>query len=796
MSADAGRWRQVEELFHAALDRSDADRHTYIAARTAHDASLAAEVAALVTAHTKTHRLLDSPAVTDLPHGMRLGPYALERVLGSGGMATVYLARRADRQFDKQVAVKLVNRGLTAEITGDRFQTERQILARLEHPHIARLLDAGVSEYGQPYVVMEWVDGVALDEWVAQECPPIERRLDMWLDIAAAVSYAHRNLVIHRDLKPSNVLVARDGVAKLVDFGIAKLISDSDPAGDATRTTHFTPLYASPEQILGQPVTTATDVHGLGLLLYQLVTDAHPFRRAGQSAHEQAQAALTVEPAIPAGTPADLAAILRMSLRKEPERRYATAAEFAEDLRRYRQRLPVIAQPETVGYRARTFIKRHRVAVAAAAIVLTSLVSLTSFAFWQAHLARQQRARAEETAEYVTGFLGLGQSEWTLRDRGAGLRVAELADLMSERLDRTTPQPETEAEIRYVLGAAYFQMGQAAKGERHLARALELFAGLVPPDNPRRLGADVLASAYDNAMGRFADAERKALDVEARWTNPPPSALAGIGENLSIAQFRLGKTDAAERTLRRAITSIEQALGTNDRHIGLLTGNLALVNLERGEYRQAAQQLERSVAISRAGTTGTSVSLGWALVNLAVTYRFLGETDRVFHVATEAHERMREALGDGHFSLVHSMTLLAYVKALRGESDAEMLARQAVDVQAQLPADNYERAVGLTFLGFVLMHEGKLPEAERALEEALRLRRKHFKAPNWRIAETAGWLGEVRALRGDRRGAVPLLQESLQTFTALYGVDNPRTRDAQQRLNRSVLPPAEVKTSG
>jgi serine/threonine-protein kinase len=703
-------------------------------------------------------------------------------------MATVYLARRADRQFDKQVAVKLVNRGLTAELIGDRFQTERQILARLEHSHIARLLDAGVSEFGQPYVVMEWIDGVTLDAWISGERPPLERRLDLWLDIASAVSYAHRNLVIHRDLKPSNVLVGRDGVAKLVDFGIAKLVSEGDGESEATRTAHFTPLYASPEQIRGLPVTTATDVYGLGLLLYELVTDAHPFRRTGQSAHEQAQAALADDPAIPPDTPADLGAILQMALRKEPERRYATAAEFAEDVRRYRQGLPVIAQPETLAYRSRTFIARHRLAVSAAAVAMLSLVVLTAVALWQAHVATQQRARAEETTEFITGFLGATPtgSDWALRDRGAGLRVVELADLIAERLDRTTPQPETEAAIRYVLGLVYFQTGQAIKGERHLTRARELFAVHASPEDPRRLGADVLAASYHITMGRFAEAERQAIDVRARWASPPPSAVAGMSENLGLAQYRLGKTDDAERTLRSAIESVERVLGANDRNVGLLSADLALVYLERGQFQQAAERLERAAAISRASASGTSVALGWSLVNLAIAYRFLGQTDEVFRIATEAHDRMREALGEGHYSLVHSLTLLGYVRAIRGEPDAEAIARKAVAVQAQLPADHYERAVGLTFLGFVLMHEHKLPEAERALDEALRLRRRHFTAPNWRIAETAGWLGEVCALRGDSARARTLLQESLDTFTTLYGSDNPRTQDARQRWERAV----------
>jgi serine/threonine protein kinase len=786
MAAEAERWHRVEELFHGALEIAASERREYVRSRVDNDASLAEEVLALVDAHTRTHSLLDSPAVSDLPAGMRLGPYALERVLGSGGMATVYLARRADRQFEKRVAVKLVNRGLTAELMGDRFQTEREILARLDHPNIARLIDAGVSEFGQPYVVVEWVDGVTLDVWTARERPPLERRLELWLEIANAVGYAHRNLIIHRDLKPSNVLVGTDGIVKLVDFGIAKLVSESDGQNDATRTAHFTPRYASPEQIRGEPVTTAADVYGLGMLLFELVTGAYPYRPAAESAHALAQAALSDEPVIPPGTPADLGAILTMALRKEPEGRYATAAEFAADVQRYRQGLPVIAQPVTLAYRSRKFIARHSVAVSAAAMALISLVSLTALALWQAHVATQQRARAEETTEFITGFLGVSPtgSDWALRDRGAGLRVVEMADLMSDRIDKTTPQPETEAAIRYVLGSVYFHTGQASKGERHLARARQLFASLASPDDPRRLGADVLSTAYDNAMGRFADAERTGVAVKSRWTSPPPSALAGIHENVGLAQFRLGKTAEAERTFRSGIDSIEHVSGARDRNAGLLRSDLALVYLERGQFEQAAEQLDRAIAISRPTATKSSVALGWSLVNLAIAYRFLGETDRTFDVATEAYDRMRESLGDENYSLVHSLTLLAYVKAIRGEPDAEAMARKAVALQAQLPTDHYERAVGLSFLGFVLMREGKLQEAEHALDEALRLRRQHFAAPNWRIAETAGWLGEVCAMRSDRARATALLQESLETFTTLYGPDNPRTRDAQQRWDR------------
>lgn len=350
------RWQVIEELFHEALDQPAQERTAFLRRRTS-DPGIEADVAQLLAAHGAEHRLLDAPAPSRLPEGTHLGTYELERVLGAGGMGTVYLARRADRQFEKKVAIKLVNQGMAGALTSSRFDRERQILARLEHEGIARLLDAGVSRHGQPYLVMEWVDGIGLDAWVESARPSLDQCLNLWLSVAEAVSYAHRNLVVHRDLKPANILVTAAGEPKLVDFGISKLLDDQT---GATRTQQFTPRYASPEQIRAEPATTATDIYSLGLILYELAARIHPF-------HNEADliaAALHKQPAVPAGLPRDLCEILAMALRKEPERRYATVDQFAADVRRYQQHLPVMARPETVGYRAGRFISRHRVAVA------------------------------------------------------------------------------------------------------------------------------------------------------------------------------------------------------------------------------------------------------------------------------------------------------------------------------------------------------------------------------------------------------------------------------------------------
>lgn len=781
------RWVRIEGLFHEALAQPPAARAAFVAAAAADDEVVRAEVAALLDGHATPHPLLDAPRVQAMPAGMRLGPYALDRILGAGGMATVYLAHRADRQFEKHVAIKLVNQGLAAELSGDRFELERRILARLDHPNVARLLDAGLSEFGQPYLVMEWVDGVPLDAWLRAASPSLDRRLALWLDVAAAVAYAHRHLVVHRDLKPSNVLVTAEGTPKLVDFGIARLLGSDD--GTTTRTQRFTPLYASPEQVRGEAVNTSADVFGLGLLLYELCTGAPAFAGAGASAHAQAMAVLHDEVRVPLGVPADLAAIIGVALRKAPERRYATADQMAEDVRRYLDGQPVTAHPESWWYVARKFTGRHRAGVTLAALAVASLVTATGVAIRQARIADDQRARAEQVTSFVTGFLGATPSgpDWALQHKGVSLRVVELADDIGARIaGELASQPEAEATLRSVLAMTYYQMGEIAKSESHATRAIALYDQLYARDDPRRLSVELVQAAVENALGRFAQAEARTREVTARWPAAPPTFSSVATSQLGIAQLRLGKVDDADATFRTGIQAVERALGAKHPSVGLMASNYALVFLERGEFADAARWLERSAAISRASFKDASMPLAWALVNLSNTYRFLGQIDRSLAAATESLAQFEAALGPTHFSTIHALASIAYAKAVKGEADAEAFIRRGIANQASLPADNYERAVGLNFLGAVLLHQRRLPEARAALTQALEVRRRTFQAPNWRIAETAGWLGEVLALEGRHADALPLLDESLDTFTTLYGPDNPRTTDARARRARCL----------
>lgn len=730
------RWREMESLFDRAAALPEGDRQRFLDENTAGDPSLGAEVRHLIAAHERPHPLLDAPPSSELPQGVRLGPYEVDAVLGSGGMGTVYLAHRADRQFHKQVAIKVVT-GLHAAIEDRHFRTERQILAALEHPNITRLLDSGVNEFGQPFLVMEHVDGKPLDSWRQEQDASLDLCLDVWLQVAAAVGYAHRSLVIHRDLKPSNILVNQAGEAKLLDFGIARLRMDTS-AETATRS--FTPLYASPEQIRGDVVTTATDIYSLGLILYELLAGVHPYRGDGRSTHQVAEAILREDARMPPGVPADLAAIVEMALRKDPQRRYLTVDQFAEDVRRFRRGLPVMAQPETVLYRVRKFVGRHRVAVGLASAAALAMIASTTLALVQAARADRQLARAEKVSGYLAQIMGVTPTGVStgLRGKGISLRVVELVDEVTARVDRELGnQPEVEATLRLAVGSAYNQLGLWDKAHRHSLRALALFDRLYARDDPRRLNALILDATVNTYLGNWQDAERQSLEADRLWKNPPPYTLAAIVSNLGIAQFRLGKLDLAEQTLLRCMASMEASVGPNDPWLGLVASDLSNVYQERGQYEVAMRYLEPAVAGARASKAYES--LGLALLNLSVVQRHLGLPEATLRSAQEAHTAYVESLGESHPLTAQTLLMMAWAKSMVGEKDAEAYARKGVAIQsAQLPPGHQERALGLSFLGFVLMRGNKLEEARQSLAEALELRRKGLKGPNWRIADAAG----------------------------------------------------------
>ncbi len=438
------QWQQIEKIFYSAMELPPGERDDFVGQACAGDEELRQEVRALLAANRDAASFLDSPVAMP-PHsgtlsptlvmpqaisnstsaaesGIRVGHYRMLREIGRGGMGAVWLAEHADGQFRQQVAIKLLHAGAENEEISRRFRHERQILASLDHPNIARLLDGGTTEDGRPYFVMEHIEGLPIDEYCRQHQLSVDDRLRLFRQVCAAVHYAHQNLVIHRDLKPSNIVVTADGAPKLLDFGIAKLLQpDLAQSYDTlSGVTPMTPAYASPEQVRGEKLTTASDVYSLGVVLYELLTGRSPYRLKANTFGELMRAMVEQEPerpstAItrkddePSAAPVtieppdklrrrlagDIDSIALMALHKEPGTRYSSVEQFCEDIRRYLEGLSTIARKGTFGYRAAKYLRRNRIPVAAAALVLLTLIS-GIFATWrQVVIARAAQVRAE-----------------------------------------------------------------------------------------------------------------------------------------------------------------------------------------------------------------------------------------------------------------------------------------------------------------------------------------------------------------------------------------------------------------
>ena len=555
------RWQQLEDLFHAMIELPPERRAAALAAACGGDAELRAEVERLLHADRQASAFVGDAAAgiqhiasTVLPESGHIGPYRIVRELGRGGMGTVFLGERDDAQFTMRAAIKLIKRGMDSEAVLERFRHERQILAGLEHPNIARLLDGGTSSDGLPYFVMEYVDGLPVDEYCRTHRLSIDERLDVFLQICAAVTYAHQHLVVHRDIKPSNILVTSDRVPKLLDFGIARLVEASDDAPavvTAFAAQAMTPQYASPEQLRGERATTVSDVYALGVLLFELLAGERPYDVTGKTTGEVREIVANTEAAKPSVVAArrgdraaarlrgDLDAIALTAMRRDPAERYGSVALLSEDVRRHMTARPVIARGDSFTYRATRFVRRRKLGVAAGAAILLSLVGGVIATSWQARVARAERARAErrfaDVRRLSTSFL------FDFHDAIATLPGSTPARLLVvskalEYLDSLASEAGDDRELQKELAAAYDRVGDVQ-------------------GNP---GAANLGD-IDGAIKSYRKAEaiRRTLAVGA-----PDSLPARL--DMATSTMRIGYADFARGAVKDAVVRFQEALAIRE----------------------------------------------------------------------------------------------------------------------------------------------------------------------------------------------------------------------------------------
>ena len=680
------RWRRMAQVLDVALSREPAEWGAVLDERCSGDPELRREVEALLRRVDRAGTFLEHlpPAVAaaivaevdarNAPplEGRRIGPYRLVREIGRGGMSRVFLAERADGQFVQQVAIKLLRPGLDSEIDQGRFRAERQILASLDHPNIARLLDGGLTDDEQPYLVMEYVDGEPIDAYCDRRGLPIAGRIRLFLEVARATEHAHRSLVIHRDLKPSNILVTADGTVKLLDFGLAKLLEPgaAPVAAPTTRTGHrwMTPEYAAPEQILGTQISTLTDVYQLGAVLYELLAGRRAFGEREVSLHQLEEMVLRSEPpppsaAWPPGDPrqkalrGDLDAIVLKTLRKEPERRYPSAAAIADDLQRFRQGRPVLARPDSAGYRIRKFVGRNRTAVVAGTLALVALLASTGFAVYQRREAERQRdeARAQRDRalyEQRHALASKGFMEALLQSvapAGRPYTTLELLGRARELLERDfAGDPAFVSRMMLDLATTYEGFDYQNEEFALLRRASELAERSKDPETIAYAGCRTARVAA--GRGEPGEGERLYAGArEALATVPSPSARTRMQCLLAEARLLVGRgeRDSALAVARGAVAVAEAAGDTSSGDFADVIEGVSLQLHGLNRLHDALVMNARTIAtLDRIGR-GSTFRMLLAHYDQALNLRDLGELTSADSSLTEA-VRLAQRIGPEH----------------------------------------------------------------------------------------------------------------------------------------------------
>ena len=716
------RWQELSPYLDHALALNEDEREAWLESLHTEKPEIWEWLQRLLKSHREAaeeHFLEQSPPIPTEPSaaGQSVGAYTLISLLGEGGMGSVWLAERNDGRFERQVAIKFLRFSLAAGGGVERFKREGRILGQLSHPHIAELIDAGVTEKGEPYLVLEYVEGKPIDEYCDNRRLDVDARIRLFLDAADAVSHAHTSLIVHRDLKPSNVLVRNDGEVKLLDFGIAKLLGDDTGPAEATMLTleagaALTPQFAAPEQITGAPVTTATDVYALGVLLYLLLTGQHPAGGSTHSAADLVRAIVDTEPIrasvfVSAGpdsaevaegrgtTPdrlsrqlrGDLETIIGKTLKKNPAERYSSVAALADDLQRYLKHEPISARPDSLTYRANRFIRRNRLAVALTSVALVAVMAGGAGTLLQARTARRQRDaairerdRANRVTEFMTGMFKASDPTETNRQ---DVPVREVLDKASDEISTTlSKDPEVQSEMMSAIGNVYLNLGIYPQARKALEQAIKLGRATNGAADPGALRAMDNLGFVLLEQGQATEAEnweRQALEIQRRVLGPNSPDTLDTMTNLAISL-------ADQRRLPEAISLGREAMNGKQRVLGL-------------EDRRTLSSMDNlAAALGMNGQLAESETLEAQTIGLEI---------KVF--------------GQGDARLLNSMNNQGDTLFYEGRfAEARAMWEQTRNTQLRVFGANHPETARSTYnLGCAAAHDGKIGQAFSYLDQAV-----------------------------------------------------------------------------
>lgn len=788
---DPERWREISDLAALAAEARPEQRGALLLSRP----DLREEVESLLRYLAEDSGPLDQPVIA-APEpspfaGRRIGRYEVLRELGRGGMGVVLLARRDEPDFDQLVAIKMSRISFQSESFARRFQEERRILAMLEHPNIARLLDGGVAEDGTPYLVMQYVEGVPLNDYCKTNHLDPRARIRLFLQLCDAVQYAHENLIVHRDIKPGNVLVDSKGQPILLDFGTARLLDPESGTGiTATAMPALTARYASPEQVEGRAGSIRSDVYSLAVVSYELLTGEWPYEAESDSVPSVLRAVAEQEPIRPSrrGDAArrkflagDLDAILLKALHKQPERRYGSVQQFAADLRRRLENQPVEARNPTTLYRMRLFLRRHRVAALAALFFVAGLTASTVYSLRQAREAEKEREKAVQVAMFLEQLLGASPKGGVsaLATGGRELKVVDVIEQAAARVgDEFKNSPDIEIGLRSTIGSALMALGDRDKAAPHVARALTLAERLYGDNHQATARALTargrLRMAAGDYKGAQADFERTLAFYKAS-RNPD---IAFQHSLLAEAYFRQADLQSARHHFEEALRAMRAKYG--DAHITTATmiSNLGVVADDAGDAAAAEKHFAEAAKVLRA-LPGPPGNLVFPLNGLSRAHFFRREYAQALALANEAHQHALKTAGPRHPNTIVPPLQAALIRAHQGDREAEKAARDTLAVARTLfPASHIEIARGLTVLGRILILNRKSSEAVPPLREAYGIARKVFAKDNWRPAESRLFLGAALSMLGRMEEARAELDAAHREMSAVLPATHPRVVEA------------------
>lgn len=811
--------QKIEEAIAAADEMQKDEFRVWLDDFCGDDENLKAEIESLLAFETQAEGFLEKPlgslAAKILPEeketdfaGKQFGKYKIIREIGHGGMGAVFLAERSDGEFSQQVAIKIVRQTLIDKETERRFKKERQILANLNHPFIAKLVDGGVSEMGEPFLVMEFIEGKPLIEFAETNNLETHERLKIFTKICQAVAFAHRNLIVHRDIKPSNILVTKMGEPKLLDFGLAKAFDETLADENRTQTGFraMTPAYASPEQRRGEMVTTTSDIYSLGKVLAELLgfsDSKSPKSKSDKQTvidqHTTQENKPNPKTKIPTlKSKDDLQNIIAMALREESEKRYPSVEIFADDIENYLKGLPVTARPATFSYRASKFIKRHKTGVAAASLVALSIIVAVFISLWQAQAARREKEKAEIVSSFLGQMLKYSNPLYkSLQKRGKEATINDVLDEAAKRLraGEFDASPEVKAELLRTIAQSYYGQGNRLIAEELLQESIALSEKIYGENHPKRI-----ESAKDSAVLKFDKGELAESETLFRQILPRlrdeqkkgtinTEVLVDALNNFAYLRRTQGDSPEAETLFREALSLNPQMSADEIYYVnGTTRSVLASTLADQGKFDEALQTAHEGVEeLHRSGFTETP-AFGF---NLTVLSGFLTEkgdfaqADKHLH---EAEDIFRKNLAPTSLWVGDNLRNQAISLYFQGKyAEAIQKSDEALKIYLTFGKHYDHYPTVLIYKGLSLAKSGRTNEGEKLLREAVEMRRKSLPKEHFWVAIAESALGEVLTLKKEYAEAEPLLKQSLESLKKSQGTENPRTILAQNRLNQNSL---------